>query len=103
MARRYDVIVAPRATRQLDRIVEWWSVNRPQAPDLFVDEFAAALVRLSANPGAGVPYRIGPRPDVRRLLLPRTRYHVYYATAEAVRRVAVLAVWHSRRGGKPVL
>ena len=74
MTRRHQVIVAPRAVAQLDRIAEWWAVNRAEAPDLFVEEFAAALTRLSTNPGAGVPYRVGPHPDVRRLLLPRTRY-----------------------------
>ena len=103
MTRRHQVIVAPRAVAQLDRIAEWWAVNRPEVPDLFAEEFAAALTRLRTNPGAGAPYRVGPHPEVRRLLLPRTRYHVYYLSADAVDRVVVLAVWHTARGGKPVL
>lgn len=76
MARRYQVTVAPRAVAQVDRVAEWWAVNRADSRDLFAEEFAAALTRLTTNPSAGVPYRISPRPGVRRLLLPRTRYQV---------------------------
>jgi plasmid stabilization system protein ParE len=64
---------------------------------------AAALTRLRSAPSAGAAYGLGPRLDVRRPLLPRTRYHVYYVMAGDARRVSVLAVWHTARGGKPRL
>ena len=101
--RRFRVIVAPRAVAQVETITAWWRANRPTSPDLFLEEFAAALTRLASAPTSGGVYRPGPRPDLRRLLLPRTRYHVYYVTAEDARRVSVLAVWHTARGGKPHL
>ena len=104
MKGRRQVIVAPRAAGQLDRIVRWWQANRAEAPDLFADELTAALTRLAKNPSAGVLYPLAPRPDVRRILLPRTRYHVYYVMAEAGGRVVVvLAIWHAARGGRPRL
>ena len=65
----------------------WWQRERVSAPDLFVEEFGAALERLAMAPSAGPVYVGGHRRDLRRLLLPRTRYHVYYLAEED--RVAV--------------
>lgn len=101
--RPYRVIVAPQAVAQVETIATWWQANRPTSPDLFLEEFAAALTRLQSAPAAGAVYGLGPRPDVRRLLLPRTRYHVYYVMAEDACHVSVLAVWHTARGGTPRL
>jgi plasmid stabilization system protein ParE len=44
-------------------------------------------------------YRQSPIVGIRRVLLPRTRYHVYYVAREDV--VLVLAVWHAKRGSGP--
>jgi plasmid stabilization system protein ParE len=38
---------------------------------------------------------------VRRLLLSRTGYHLYYQVNAEAGRVEVLALWHSRRGREP--
>ena len=46
MRRRYHVIVAPRAAGQLEHITGWWSINRPEVPDLFANEFEAAANRV---------------------------------------------------------
>jgi hypothetical protein len=40
---------------------------------------------------------------MRRILMPRTRYHVYYVVAEDERLVLVHAVWHTARGQGPKL
>jgi len=40
---------------------------------------------------------------MRRILMPRTRYHVYYVVADEERRVLVHAVWHTARGRGPRL
>ena len=42
-------------------------------------------------------------PGVRRILLSRVRYHLYYRVNEESRQVEVLALWHARRGGGPNL
>jgi len=36
-------------------------------------------------------------PGLRRILLPRSGYHVYYRVREGQRRVDVLSFWHARR------
>lgn len=99
--KRYEVRLSPEALTEAEVIDRWWRENRPSAPDLFRDELAAALERLSVVPGAGAPYQRSSIAELRRVFLPRTRYHVYYVVDDAVAVVRVHAVWHSARGQRP--
>jgi hypothetical protein len=47
------------------RIDEWWQRERASAPDLFLEEFGAALDRLATVPSAGAVYVGGHRQDLR--------------------------------------
>jgi plasmid stabilization system protein ParE len=99
----YRVVIAARAERQVQLIAEWWSTHRPSAPALFLDELTEALSRLAAAPLSGSPYAVGKPKGVRRVLLRRSRYHVYFTVNDRDELVAVRAVWHSARGGAPNL
>jgi plasmid stabilization system protein ParE len=68
---------------------------------LFLDELEAAFSLIGHAPDVGRSYRRSPIVGTRRVLLPRTRYHVYYVQLEGV--VLVLAVWHAKRGSGPPL
>jgi plasmid stabilization system protein ParE len=95
------VRTTPEADAQIRTIDEWWRKNRTAAPNLFVDELAAAFDLLAHTPHIGRLYRQSPVLDTRRVLLRGTRYHVYYVyRGEDVR---VLAVWHAQRGVGPPL
>jgi plasmid stabilization system protein ParE len=96
------VVVTDTAERHIETIEEWWATNRPDAPLLFVEEVEAAFARIASTPRSGAPYRrttVGA--EVRRVLLRRTRHHVYY-TCEGGRAV-IRAVWHAARGRGPRL
>jgi plasmid stabilization system protein ParE len=64
------------------------------------DELERALLALGEMPTLGTPYRAGSK-SVRRLLLSRTHYHLYFVQETA--RVYVLAVWSAFRGRAPKL
>lgn len=98
---RIAVRTTPDADVQIREALAWWRANRPSAAELFVDELARAFTMLAEAPAAGVRYSRSKVPGVRRLLLPRTRYHVYYVQHEDV--VLVLAVWSAVRGRGPHL
>jgi len=87
----------------VEQIDAWWVDNRPTAPGLFADELAAAFGRLASFPHAGTEYPHSTVAGIRRLLLQRTRYHVYYLTDDTEGVVSVLAVWHASRGSGPPL
>ena len=94
------VELAPRALAQVRMVDEWWRQNRLAAPTLFADELANALEILERGALFGVVYPF-PLFEVRRFLLPRSRYHVYYSVDGDL--VKVRAVWHASRGKGPPL
>lgn len=93
------VELSAEAQAQAERIDAWWRENRPAAANLFAEELETALRTLAETPA--VTLRYAPRPDVRRLLLRRTRHHLY--VIEEPSRVLVVAVWSAHRGRGPRL
>jgi len=93
------VELSEEARAQVEQIDAWWRENRRAAPNLFSDELEQALLSLEDTPTLGVRY--APRPNVRRLLLRRTHYHLYVIEETAT--VYVIAVWSAFRGRGPRL
>ena len=91
-----------RADRQILQAGAWWRGNRPAAPNLLTSEIAAAFSLLENAADIASRYRRRGIPGLRRLLLPRTRYHVYYVH-DPTGEVLVLAVWSAVRGRGPPL
>ena len=92
---------SPRAQRRVRLVAAWWRKNRPSAPMLFDDELHDAIEALEAQPTIGSVYRTVEGEVMRRLLLPRSAQHVYYAADEASGILIVHAVWGARRGRGP--
>ncbi len=94
--------LAPRAVREAERCAGWWREHRPTAPALFEVELRAALDVIRSAPRVGGIYEELEGREYRRLLLPETRYHVYYRVV-GPEHVRVLAVWSAVRGRGPRL
>jgi len=62
---------------------------------------ASALNAIATAPELGTRLDHDTVPDLRRIPLRVTRYHLYYVFSDDL--VRVLAVWHSRRGTGPEL
>jgi plasmid stabilization system protein ParE len=95
------VRITPEAETQIRDIHGWRRQNRTAAPDLFLSELSESFALLAEAPQIGRRYRLSPVPDVRRIALKGSRYHVYYVPTLA--EVKVLAVWHAQRGLGPPL
>ena len=80
---------------------EWWRRNRQASPDLFASELAGACDLLVAAPEIGRRYRRKDIAGLRRLLLPATRYHVYYVFDRDAASIVILAIWSGVRGRTP--
>jgi plasmid stabilization system protein ParE len=97
----FAVVLQRRATREAEQADDWWRRNRPSSPDLFVTEFDRMLAAIVLMPTLGRPARSERAVGLRRVLLRRTRYHVYYRVRAET--LEVLAVWHAARGTGPGL
>lgn len=95
MKARYRVHIQDRARREIAIDIAWWRINRPAAPNALREELGKARELLARNPEAGPAAE--DHPGVRRLLLERVSYHVYYRVNADARQVEILAFWHTRR------
>jgi plasmid stabilization system protein ParE len=100
---RFRVELSPQARDQLMTINLWWARNRPAAPTLVAVELETAIEQLATSPESGQLHAERDSLPVRKLLMPRSRYHLYYEVDQVKRLVTVLAAWHAVRGAGPRL
>jgi len=93
------VLIAPKAAEQLRDAARWWSQNRPLAPDAIKVDVKAALDLLVLQPHIGSKCLDASILELRRLLLGRVQYFVYYQVNLDTLRV--LAFWHASRAMAP--
>lgn len=95
------IVFERRANLEIETIDAWWRTNRPSAPDLFMEELERVLDALAILPDLGASATDARIEGVRRVLLAKTRHHVYYRRADDT--IQVLAVRHTSRGQGPGL
>ncbi|HSM92483.1 MAG TPA: type II toxin-antitoxin system RelE/ParE family toxin [Anaeromyxobacteraceae bacterium] len=95
------VVFTPEGDRQATEKDRWWREHRPSYPDLFSDELSAALELIARTPNAGASYQTMSGKQMRRVLMPRTKNHVYFEVDQEHSRVIVHAVWGTPRGRGP--
>ena len=95
------VKVSARAALQARVAAEWWAQNRPAAPDAIRKDIGEALSLLAQQPGIGAAYEGARLKDVRRLLVGRIRYFIYYRTTSDA--IEIPAVWHASRRKQPIV
>jgi len=99
----YRLRVAPQAAAQIRAGAIWWARNRSKAPAAFTEDIEKGFELARSLPSVGEPVRHSRLPGVRRLLLARVRYHLYYSVSHETETVEILALWHTSRGTTPDL
>lgn len=89
--------VTRRAAREIRAASEWWDENRPAAPDAFRDAIDKAFELIRTQPKIGAVAANIKLPGVRRILLSRVRYYLYYRVKRKPHAVEVVAIWHMSR------
>jgi len=75
--------------------------KRPAAPGAIRTDIGEALAVLAEQPSIGAAYEGARAKGIRRLLVGRIRYFIYYrVTSDTIK---VLAIWHVSRGRQPSL
>jgi len=99
----HSIKIAPRAAAAIRAGADWWLENRPKAPEAFADDIERGFELIRSLPSSGEPVTHSELKDVRRLLLGRIRYHLYYRIDPEIETIEVLAFWHTSRGSQPRL
>lgn len=95
-------VLLAEAQRRFEAEDEWWRENR-DAKELFTDEFEQTLERLTANPEVGQSYRATRGKLIQRVLMKKTRCHVYYFHDRENDVVEVHTIWGARKERGPTL
>ena len=89
------IVLLAEALGRFEAEDEWWRENR-DAQDLFIEEFEQTLERLSTN-AVGQTYRVARGKLIQRVLMKKTRCHVYYFHDREQDLVEIHTVWGSSR------
>ncbi len=76
----------------------WWRKNRPKAPTLFEDELEEAIDEIGSQPLVGVVHEIVGGKTFRRIMLRKTKQHVFYCVDDTNGVVVIHTIWGARRG-----
>src|SRR5271155_3525677 len=97
--RQFTTIFAVRAVRESNEARAWLATHRgAERVAQLNDEVNAALDRLERFPKMGAPVRSRSRgPNVRRIILDRSGYHLYYRAHLESCLIEVICLWHEKR------
>ncbi|MCX5741447.1 MAG: hypothetical protein NT062_02990 [Proteobacteria bacterium] len=94
--------ISKRAACAADRIDAHWR-ERADDPGIFAREFLEAIERLETTQGGGAPFPTARHPSLKRVLLPKSRCHIYFDVDEARQTIQILHLWDGRRQRPPKL
>ena len=103
MITRREVRVTRRAEAEIRDAAAWWAEHRPAVPGALPEELARAFELILLHPKIGAAARNPRLSGVRRILLARVQYHLYYRVVADPPAIEILALWHVRRGSGPTL
>jgi hypothetical protein len=93
------VVTTPEADDDAHQIDESWVARHEAAPNLFLEELAAAIALLGMEPGIGIRFAHPVIPRLHRYLLRATRYHLYFVYTDDI--VVIVGIWGATRGTVP--
>lgn len=98
-----QIEISAHAKGQIRQAAEWWHEHRNKAPNAFSDDLEKAfqLIRNLPSIGQSVPHKR--LRGLRRLLLGRVQYYLYYVPDRDNETLSILALWHTSREGEPGL
>lgn len=96
-----NVRLTEDAREQAEECDAWWRENRDEKR-LFALELRDTTALIVTNPMLGAVYTVVAGKHVRRVLMPKTRHHLYYAVVDD-HEIVIYAVWGAPKGQGPRL
>ncbi len=97
-----QIVLLDEAQRRVEAEDRWWRHNR-DAKELFLAEFQEVLRQLSSTPDVGQHYRRARGKLIQRVLMKKTRCHVYYFHVPERDLLEIHSIWGARRRRGPML
>jgi hypothetical protein len=94
--------ISKRAAQAAERIAARWRRDALY-PDVFSRELLEAIDLLETTRSPGSPFPTARRPHLKRLLLRKSRCHIYFEIDEPGQMIRILHVWDGRREHPPKL
>lgn len=91
----YNVIVSPRAQKEIENAVDYYVLYSEEAPGHFITSLKEAFKILESNPFFRVRYK-----NVRSFKIRKFPYSLYFVVREEKNTVQVLSCFHNRRNPK---
>jgi toxin ParE1/3/4 len=88
----YNIIVSPRAQREIENAIDYYALYSANAPANFIAILKDTYAKLAINPFFGVRYK-----NVRALKMKKLPYSLYFIINEKQATVRVLACFHNKR------
>lgn len=92
--------LSKRAARAAERIDERWRRSADD-PGIFAREVLEAIELLEAPRGLGAPFPTAKHPSLKRVLLRKSRCHIYFEIDDAEQTIQILHIWDGRRARAP--
>jgi hypothetical protein len=96
------VFISKRAARAAERIDTRWR-EFGDDPGVFAREFLEAVELLETTQSPGSPFPTPKRPSLKRVLLRKSRCHIYFEVNDAKQMIQILHIWDGRRECPPKL
>lgn len=97
-----QIVLLAEGQRRFEAEDKWWREHR-DAKELFVNEFEQTLDLLRSTPEVGQIYRQARGKLIQRVLMTKTRCHVYYFHDRQHALVEVHSIWGAARERGPSL
>lgn len=97
-----NVRFTEEAEEQAEACDKWWRENR-DARDLFALELRDTKALIVSTPKIGTVYTILDGKQMRKVLMPKTRHHLYYVADPAEDEIIIHAVWGASKEHGPRL
>jgi toxin ParE1/3/4 len=96
----YRVTVAPRAQKEIEHAIDYYSLYSTSAPGDFIKALQQAYQNLETNPYFRIYYK-----NIRGLRIKRFPYVLFFTVNEQNQHVRILSCFHSKRnpGKRPEL
>lgn len=96
------IVLLDEAQERFEAEDRWWREHR-DAKELFVTEFEEVLRQVASTPGIGQRYRRARSKLIRRVVMKKTRCHVYYFHDPERDLLEIHSIWGARRKRGPAL